>query len=300
MKSIEVKDISVSFGGFKALQKVDLKIESGDALMLTGPNGAGKSTLLHILLGLVLPDSGKILLDGIETKIDNSFKQNVAYLPEAVNFSDSLSAYNVLKFFAQIRGTDRIKIDETLRQVGLEKAKHRKVHTFSCGMRQRLGLGVLLMADSPLLILDEPTTGLDSEGISLLFDILRERRAKKQLTLFATHDFGLLERRASKMCIMQNGVVKALDTPDNLRSSVNLPTHIRFQSSSKTPQFAVLMERLNATKIVLEDEQLSVETPRHNLAAVMSVWREFGVEAPAFRILEPELIDVYEELLEHQ
>jgi heme ABC exporter ATP-binding subunit CcmA len=298
MKSIEVKDISVSFGEFKALQNVNLKVESGDVVMLTGPNGAGKSTLLHILLGLVLPDNGTLLLDGAEIKVDNKFKSDVAYLPEAVNFSDSLSAYSVMKFFARIRGTDRGKIDETLQRVGLAKAKHRKVHTFSCGMRQRLGLGALLMADSPLLILDEPTTGLDSEGISLLFEILQERRAKNQLTLFATHDFGLLERRASKMCIMQNGVVKAIDTPDNLRSSVNLPTHIRFQAASQ--KFSELMEQLNSTKVAREDGQLLVETPRHNLATVMGAWCEFGEEAPAFRIMEPELIDVYEELLEQE
>ncbi|MCF6282474.1 MAG: heme ABC exporter ATP-binding protein CcmA [Candidatus Polarisedimenticolaceae bacterium] len=298
MNCIEIEDISVSFGDFDALQKVSLQIESGDVLMLAGPNGAGKSTLLHILLGLVLPDSGKIKVDGKETTIDNAYKKNVAYLPEAVNFSDSLSAYSVLKFFARVRGSDHSKIDETLRQVGLAKAKHRKVHTYSCGMRQRLGLGVLIMADSPLLVLDEPTTGLDSEGISLLFEMLQQRRTNKQLTLFATHDFGLLERRASKMCIIQNGQIKAIDTPDNLRSAVNLPTHIRFQATAKLQQFSELIDQLSSTKITLENDQLLVETPRHNLAAVMSAWRDFGTDAPEFRIMEPELIDVYEELLE--
>ncbi len=298
MNCIEVEDISVRFGTFDALKKVSLKIEAGDTVMLAGPNGAGKSTLLHILLGLVLPDSGKICVDGAERAIDNNFKNQVAYLPEAVNFSDSLSAYSVLKFFAKIRGTDYKIIDEILRRVGLSKAKHRKVHTFSCGMRQRLGLGVLIMADTPLLILDEPTTGLDSEGISLLFELLQQRKNSNQLTLFATHDFGLLERRANKMCIIQNGVVKATDTPDNLRSSVNLPTSVRFQSAPKLQKFSELLAQLKAAKISWERDQLLVETSRQGLVDVMGAWRDFGPEAPAFRIMEPELIDVYEELLE--
>ncbi len=298
MNCIEVEDISVRFGTFDALKKVSLKIEAGDTVMLAGPNGAGKSTLLHILLGLVLPDSGKICVDGTEQAIDNNFKNWVAYLPEAVNFSDSLSAYSVLKFFAKVRGTDYKIIDEILRRVGLSKAKHRKVHTFSCGMRQRLGLGVLIMADTPLMILDEPTTGLDSEGISLLFELLQQRKNSNQLTLFATHDFGLLERRANKMCIIQNGVMKAADTPDNLRLSVNLPTSVRFQKAPKLQQFSELLTQLKATKISWESDQLLVETSRQGLADVMGAWRDFGPEAPTFRIMEPELIDVYEELLE--
>ena len=231
MKSLALGHLAVRFGPVEALRGVDLSIDAGEVVLLAGPNGAGKSTLIGILLGLVRADAGELRVDGEVLRgrrIDNAFKRCVGYLPESISFAENLSARGVLRFFAAARDVGRARVDAVLERVGLADAAKRRVGGFSRGMRQRLGLGAAILAEPDLLILDEPTGGLDREGIDVLFDVFDEWRRADRMVLIASHDLTLIERRIDRMCLLKAGAVIAVGTPAQLRDRAELRIEVRF------------------------------------------------------------------------
>jgi Cu-processing system ATP-binding protein len=229
VKELRLEHVSVRFGKVHALSDVSIGVRAGEALMLVGPNGAGKTTFMRVLLGLVRPESGTLTVDGAARSADNDLKRRIGYLPEAVAFSENLTGLQVLKFFARARKVSNKRVDEVLERVGLAHAARRRVRGYSRGMRQRLGLAIAIMPDPELLILDEPTGGLDQEGLSVLWSVMGEWRARDRMILLATHDIALLERRVDRMCLFRAGTVLADDKPEQLRQTAGLPQRVTME-----------------------------------------------------------------------
>ena len=298
---LSVEGISVRFGPVLALSGIDLDFPQGEVAVLAGPNGAGKSTLMGVLLGLVEPDTGRLMVDGEDLagrRAHRGFRERLGYLPEAVAFAENLSGLEVLRFFARARGVSRGRVVDVLQLVGLTAAGRRAVRGYSRGMRQRLGLGVAILHEPELLILDEPTGGLDQQGLSLLWDVLARWRRANRRVLLATHDLALIERRADRVHVLSDGRLKASGTPDELRRIAGLDVRVRvaLQDSCNGEVFAGLLSQELGLPVDLGVGEVGISIAPDDVFRVLRAVDEGAVSG--VRVEEPGLDAVYEHLLE--
>ncbi|MCO4761363.1 MAG: ABC transporter ATP-binding protein [Myxococcales bacterium] len=302
MKRIELQDVSVRFGDLQALDKVTTQLQSGEILMLVGPNGAGKSTLLKVLLGLIEADACTLKVDGQPARVDKKFKSHLGYLPESVAFSESLSGKQVMRFFARARGVAVSEVDAVLKRVGLAHAAKRAIRGYSRGMRQRLGLGIAILGDPDLLVLDEPTGGLDQEGLSVLWDVLENSRKRGRMVILSSHDLTLLEKRVDRICLLAEGRVLADDTPDVLRRQAALPVRVSFDfagamADDTSPFTHALSLAGLAADLTPRVGGLGVNVPPDQLLKLLDVRGQFNGAVQGVRVQEPGLDAVYDHLL---
>ncbi len=302
MSRIATRDLEVELGRVRALAGVRIELEPGQISMLVGPNGAGKSTLMKVLLGLVRPDAGHIELDGRRVAVDAAWKRRLGYLPESVGFSENLSGRQLLRFFAQARGVAAGRVDAVLARVGLEAAARRAIRGYSRGMRQRLGLAIAILAEPPLLILDEPTGGLDQEGLGVLWSVLDEWRAAGRMVLISSHDLALLERRVDHVWVMRAGEVIANGSAEALRTLAELPDRVILTlHDPRAPVAKQLCEALDAlphVSVVEEDDRVICEVPPDAMLELFETQGRHPGAVKSLRVEEPTLDVVYDALLE--
>ena len=205
---LEIEHLRISLGGATVLHDVSLRIEEGEIFGLLGPNGAGKSTTIAAALGLLRPDGGKISMFGRTLKNGtSSVRRRVGVVPERNGFYAWMSAEDYLGFFASLHGKSlaRSEIAARLSKVGLVPRAGQPIGTFSRGMRQRLGLARALISDPELIILDEPTNGLDPRGRRELHDILRDLAGNGAGILLCTHLLDDVERLCRRVGILVDG-----------------------------------------------------------------------------------------------
>jgi Cu-processing system ATP-binding protein len=301
MRGLQARGVSVRFGRLQALDDVSLALEERRALMLVGPNGAGKSTLIKVLLGLVRPDFAVFEVDGKRASIDNEWKSHIGYLPEHVAFSDNLSGYQLLRFFASARGVERRRIDEVLERVGLTHAGRRVIRGYSRGMRQRLGLGVAILSEPDLLVLDEPTAGLDQEGLSVLWSVITEWREAGRIVLASTHDLALMERRMDEICVLRDGRVLAHGTAEDLRRSASLPHRIWLEvgpaPEAKVELLCAAMRKWGKGRIERVGDRVLAEVASDETLELVEIQSGFPGVVRGIRVEEPTLDVVYDKLL---
>jgi len=231
-KIIEIKNLSKQFREVKAVDDLNLTVYRGDVFGFLGPNGAGKSTTIRMLLSLIKPTNGEIrLFDKSLSKDRISILKNIGAIVEKPDFYTYLSAFKNLEILGRLSKTDvsRKRIMEVLEFVGLEKRYKSKVKTFSHGMKQRLGLAQALLHDPELIILDEPTTGLDPQGMKEIRElILHLSKDKDKTILLSSHILSEVEIVASRMIILNKGkkivegTVSELLNRDELRVTVEV------------------------------------------------------------------------------
>jgi ABC-type multidrug transport system ATPase subunit len=208
-KIIEIKNLSKEFREVKAVNQLNLSVYRGDVFGFLGPNGAGKSTTIRMLLSLINPTEGTIKIFGKSLKKDRiSILRRIGAIVEKPDFYGYLSAYKNLEILGRISGSDipGKRIMEVLELVGLEKRFNSKVKTYSHGMKQRLGLAQSLLHDPDLIILDEPTTGLDPQGMKEIRDLIIHLSRDRQKTLFlSSHILYEVELVANRMIIINKG-----------------------------------------------------------------------------------------------
>ena len=175
---VEIERLSKSYGPIKAVTEASLALGSGETVALVGHNGAGKTTLLKLMLGLVRPSSGRLRVLGDDPAAGEfAARRRLGYLPESVSFNTSLTGREILSFYSRLKGWPVARSLNLLDRVGLAPAAARRVGTYSKGMRQRLGLAQALIGEPQLLLLDEPTTGLDPALRLEFYDIIEQLRA---------------------------------------------------------------------------------------------------------------------------
>lgn len=302
MKTLELEKVSVRFGKVQALSSATVSLEAGQVLMLAGPNGAGKSTLTRVLLGLVRPNAGVLRVDGEVCPVNNKFKKSIGYLPEAVSFSDSLTGKQVLRFFARARGVSTKTVPGVLERVGLRHAAGRSIRGYSKGMRQRLGLAVAIIGEPTLLILDEPTGGLDSEGLTVLWSLLAEWREKKRMVFMASHQLAMFERRVDKIGVFRDGKLLACDSPKELRTSAALKQKAVLSLSENSEhgveEFVKDVEAWEHCTIEREGHVLTVLLEQGRLLELMDIRARHPDAVKGIETQEPTLDMIYERLLE--
>ncbi len=206
---VEVKNLSKHYKSIRAVDQLSFTVNEGDVYGFLGQNGAGKSTTIRMLLTLIQPTQGSIKIFGSNLQTHRKeILQNIGAIIEKPDVYKYLSAYNNLKLFARMSGihpTEK-KLMQQLDMVGLSERAHDKVHTFSQGMKQRLGIAIALIHDPRLIILDEPTNGLDPQGIADIRNlILHLSRETKKTLLISSHLLNEMEQVATRLLIIDKG-----------------------------------------------------------------------------------------------
>jgi ABC-2 type transport system ATP-binding protein len=222
---LTVTHLRKSFGTVLAVNDVSFSLASGQILGLLGPNGAGKTTTVSMVAGLLTPDRGDVLVAGQRLAGDTDpSKRRIGLVPQDLALYDELSARDNLRFFGALysltgRALDTA-IDRVLRLVGLADRARDAVKTFSGGMKRRLNLAAGLLHDPDILLLDEPTVGVDPQSRNAIFDNLEVLKAEGKALLYTTHYMEEVERLADRIVIVDHGTVVADDTLAGLRSRV--------------------------------------------------------------------------------
>lgn len=236
-KVIEVKGLSKQFREVRAVDNLDLNVYKGDVFGFLGPNGAGKSTTIRMLLSLIKPTSGSIEIFGKPLHANRiDILRRIGAIVEKPDFYLYLSAYKNLEMLGRISGTDtsRKRIMEILELVGLDKRYSSKVKTFSHGMKQRLGIAQALLHDPDLIILDEPTTGLDPQGMKEIRDLIIYLSRERGKTVFlSSHILPEVEIVATRMIIISKGKTRVEGTVQELLNSGSLKVTFRVGDTEK-------------------------------------------------------------------
>ena len=232
--TVHVRQVTKRFGKVGAVRGVSFDLERGETVALVGHNGAGKTTLIKLMLGLIRPTSGSVEVLGDDPAAGQfSARKELGFLPENVAFNSGLTGRETLSFYARLKRQPASAIAPLLERVGLADAAGRRVGTYSKGMRQRLGLAQALLGEPRVLLLDEPTTGLDPALRQSFYETVEELRGRGATVLLSSHALTELEERAGRVIIMNRGVKVADGTLDELRRIARLPTKIRLRVTER-------------------------------------------------------------------
>jgi ABC-2 type transport system ATP-binding protein len=218
---LEIKRITKTYGKLSAINGVSFRAHYGETVGLLGPNGAGKTTTVSIIAGLLKPDSGEVLIENKRVKSDTDpVKLKIGLVPQDMALFEKLSARDNLTFFAALYALSgprvREAINETLSLVGLSDRAGDKVEAFSGGMKRRLNLAAALLHDPQILLLDEPTVGVDPQSRNAIFENLETLRKRGKTLLYTTHYMEEAERLCDRIVIIDHGEVIANDTLQGL------------------------------------------------------------------------------------
>lgn len=252
--TIQTSNLTKVYGDRVVVDGLDLEIGAGEIFGLLGPNGAGKTTTILMLLGLTEPSSGSIEVLGLDPRRSPlEVKRRVGYLPDAVGFYDDLTGRQNLRFTArlnQVQDADR-RIDELLQMVGLAAAADQRTGEYSRGMKQRLGLADALVKSPSILILDEPTTAIDPEGVAEILDMIRTLARESNVTvLLSSHLLNQVQAVCDRVAIFVDGSVVALGRPHELAAQQEDLVRVEFRFAGETETARQRLEALDAVSQV--------------------------------------------------
>jgi len=278
------------------LHDLNLNLGEGEVLGLFGHNGAGKTTSMKLILGLLAPSEGQVKVLG-RAPNDPQVRRQLGYLPENVTFYPQLSGRETLRHFARLKGAALSQVDELLEQVGLAHAADRRVKTYSKGMRQRLGLAQALLGEPKLLLLDEPTVGLDpiaTQDLYLLIDRLRQRGTS---IILCSHVLPGVEAHINRAAILAKGRLQAAGSLAHLRAEAGLPVRIRASGISERDSWLQRWAAAGHSARGLSESSLEVVAVNgHKLVLLRQLLGEG--EPEDIEIHQPSLEDLYRYYME--
>ena len=261
---LECNNLYKKFGKKEIIKNVSTRLETGDILGFIGPNGAGKTTTIKLILGLQKIDKGTVKINGYDvTKKFEKAIEKIGAIVENPDLYMYLSGYKNLQLIARMyKNVDKARIDEVVKLVGLQERINDKVSKYSLGMRQRLGIAQAILHKPNILILDEPTNGLDPEGIRELRELMQKlAREEEMAILISSHNLAELDSFCTKICIIQNGEVIETKEITELKQEAK-SSHIIFKinDTSKIKNLVENANILNATefKILASEADVAV------------------------------------------
>ena len=242
---IETEKLTKSYGPFRGIVDVDLVVNAGEVFGFLGPNGAGKTTTIRILLDLIRPGSGRAAVFGIETTADPvAIHRRIGYLPGEWNLYDRLTGWETITYFANLRGgMDRAYVDQLVQRLDLDPS--RRFREYSRGNKQKVGLITALQHRPELLILDEPTAGLDPLVQQTFNELLFEARAEGRTVFLSSHIISEVERTCDRVGIIRDGRIVRLDTVEGVRALAAHEVELRFAAPVAGAPFAALPGVIN-------------------------------------------------------
>jgi Cu-processing system ATP-binding protein len=295
-KAIEVAHVSKHYGQIEALNDVSLAVAPGEMFGLIGPNGAGKSTLFKMMLGLAAPSAGEIRVHGV--RIDGrDFRQvrrRIGYLPESFVTYDNLTGLEVLHLFADLKQVGRDSCGALLERVGLSGAAGRRVRGYSKGMRQRLGFAQALLGKPDLIFLDEPTNGLDPQGIHDFYQTLREVQGEGATIIITSHILAEIQERVDHLVILQSGRIAAQGTLAQLRAQRVMPSLLELTvAAARQAPLRAALAGMAGLDIAMHGDNVRISCPpAQKVALLAALFAEQGA-VQQISIHEPSLEDLF-------
>lgn len=288
---INFHEVTHRHGRLTRLDSLSFSASQGEVLALLGHNGAGKTTTMHLILGLLSPASGRVsVLSGApDSRHAAVLRKRLGYLPENVSFYEALSGFEVLTYFARLKRADRGQITPLLEKVGLGHAAHRRVKTYSKGMRQRLGLAQALLGEPQLLLLDEPTTGLDPAATRDFYTTLDELRGRGGTVVLSSHILPGVEPYIDRALILGDGRRLALGNMEALRREAALPLVIRVRGRLADSDRQALVNRPGHT--LLTEDSAGVDLAVPETAKLDTLRRLTGMAGVADIAVEPPTLE---------
>ena len=277
---LELENVSKTFGRRKVIDNISLSVKEGEVYGFLGPNGSGKTTTIKMILRLIDSDSGTIKVNGYDTK--KQFEKAMECIGGIVENPDMyryMSGIDNLKLHARLRNIDEKRINEVLEMVELKGREKDKVGKYSLGMKQRLGLALTLLHKPKVLILDEPTNGLDPAGIKKLRDILKEIAHKDGVAVFvSSHILAEMQQMCDKIAVLDNGKIVKIEEITEPKEEKTEQVELRVKNVDKT--LKILREKFNLEPNI-EKEVINVILPTENLPKVVKELAISDVEIKA-------------------
>jgi Cu-processing system ATP-binding protein len=215
---ISINNLSKKFGKMIALEGVSISLNSGKAYGLIGPNGSGKTTLIKAILGLVIPTSGEILFEGVSIRNDWAYRRSIGYMPQIGRYPENMKIGDVIDMMKDIRSDDHNYDEELIDEFNLGKIYHKKMHTLSGGTRQKVSAALSFLFHAPVMILDEPTAGLDPVSAELLKEKILKEKQKGKLVIITSHILSDLDDLATDIIYLYDGRIEFNDTIVTLKA----------------------------------------------------------------------------------
>ena len=310
IKLIEAKNLKKSFGDFVAVDNINLNVERGEVVGFLGPNGAGKSTTMKMLTGFLEPDGGEIFIEGIDLKTKPlEAKKSIGYLPEGAPSYSDMEVSEFLSFVGKMRGLNNnellnTRLSDMAEQINLKDVWHKPIETLSKGFKRRVGIAQALIHDPDILILDEPTDGLDPNQKYEMRDLIKKISTNKAIVI-STHILEEVEAVCSRTVIIANGQLLANETPDNLGKQFNKKNMFSLKVASKLNNTQikdikssldykkVTVKNLNITDtlILIEDEKENI-----NLNKIMTQLKKYKLDINEANFVKPSLDDIFRKI----
>ena len=302
MALLEVKELSKSYGNIKAVGGISFEIQKGEIFGLLGPNGAGKTTTISMLSCLLKPDSGDAFVDGCSILKDSmEVKKRIGVVPQDVSLYPTLSAQENLVFFGEMYGLTgsklREKVDEVLEIVGLKDRRKEAINKYSGGMKRRINIAVGLLPSPKLLILDEPTVGVDPQSRTNILETLKELNKEGLTILYTSHYMEEVEFLCHRIAIMDLGKIIAIGSLNELRLLVGERDLLRISTANEISKD--LVETVKKIPDVSEarvlDESIEILTlhGRKLLPQIIEIFADTGVKIKSVEVKEPNLESVF-------
>ncbi|HLI14356.1 MAG TPA: ABC transporter ATP-binding protein [Alphaproteobacteria bacterium] len=293
--AIAFSHVTKRYGAQTALGDVSLAVEPGECLALIGHNGAGKTTLMKLSLGLIRPSKGEVRVLGVDPAEARARELGrvIGFLPESITFHDAMTGREALAFYARLKSEPVSRNEELLDRVGLTAAADKRVKTYSKGMRQRLGLAQALLGRPRLLLLDEPTTGLDPVFRHSFYDLLHEFTARGTTVLLSSHALTELAARTDRVAIVNGGRLVAHGSLAELSRAARLAARVRISvPAGQAARVATVIEV--GTKLArVNDRSVELVCPLEEKLALLRRIESVAALIDDIEIASPGLDEVF-------
>jgi len=301
MDFLELWDLRKEFGNTVAVDGVSFSVQQGEVFGLLGPNGAGKSTTISMLCGLLTPTAGKIYLKGKEvTRTSQEIKKVLGLVPQDVALYPSLTARENLTFWGKMYGLSGSllaeRVDEALEYCGLSDRAKDRIETYSGGMKRRINIGAALLHKPELLIMDEPTVGIDPQSRTHILDTVLRLNAEGVTVIYTSHYMEEVEHLCSRVAIMDRGKVLALGTKDELAKMVGDADKIEIVVGESAIPALKEIEAIPEVQSVSDGSgvvTVLVKQGHERLPQILEVLLRAGVKVRSVNITEPNLESVF-------
>jgi len=292
---IEVNNLTKIYEKIKAVNNVSFKIKQREIFGFLGPNGAGKTTTIKAILGLITINSGDIKINGLGISKDGkNAKKNIGYLPEKVAFYDNLTALQNLNFYAEMKNASRNQCKTLIDEFGLSEWTNKKVGKFSKGMIQRLGMARAILGNPSVLILDEPSGGLDPRGVVLIRDKIREMRDKGVTIFVSSHILSEIQEVCDRVGIIDKGVLVAKDSVSALSGKLDLKPKISIELEKITDKVVKSVREIKGVeKVDVKDRIMDVSCEPKTKSKVIIAIEKAGGNIINLKTKEPSLEEVF-------
>ena len=266
---IEVKNFTKKYGNFLAVENISFTVKDGEIIGLLGPNGAGKSTTMNAITGYIEQTEGEIIVNGYDTiKKAKKAKREIGYMPEGVPLYDDLSIKEFVTYMAELRKVNRKerkqKVEDIIKKVGLLDMKNKLIKNLSRGQKQRVSLAGALIGDPKILILDEPTVGLDPKQITEIRSLIKDL-GKNHTVILSSHILSEVSQICDRVVIINNGKLVAEDTPENLENRTYNKNIIYITVEDSDNKTEKMTEKIKAIEKIKYIEELEDKTKKYEI-----------------------------------